>query len=299
IYHVFERHLAEGDQAGVDRVIALWERIDPGSPHVLEVRAQAALGAGRYADAGKLFESLLDRSRSDAGSLHMPNAGLVYARLLAGDVAGALEHARMAAVPNGELPITSVLVEPIIYAHALGRGDQALATDWEARVRERMPSGARGGANYWQLAYSMAIIDRLAGRDGGRARWVGVGPGAAVPKRYRFEPQARILAVLDAAADDDRAALRRAAETDADLPAHHIAAALLAEREGRLASAADHLQAANGASAGGELHCVALAALVRIERAAAHPAQADTACRHIRQPRVPSPFCLVAARACR
>jgi hypothetical protein len=104
--------------------------------------------------------------------------------------------------------------------------------------------------------------------------------------------------VLEAAAAGDRAALRAAAARDDDLPAQHMAGGLLAEAEGHLDAAADQLESASGSSAGGELRCVALAELVRVQRAANRARDAEAVCARIRTPRVPTAFCLVARREC-
>src|SRR6185436_13490826 len=86
IYHVADRLLAEGDWDGVERMASLWDRVEPGSPHAIDLRARALLGAGRYVDASRILEPLLDRSRSGTTGMDPPQAASIYARLLAGDV---------------------------------------------------------------------------------------------------------------------------------------------------------------------------------------------------------------------
>jgi tetratricopeptide (TPR) repeat protein len=298
IYHVVERRLAEGDWAGVERMAVLWDRVEPGSPRAIELRGAVLLGTGRYADASRCFESLLDRSRSDTASLHLPRAALIYARLLAGDSDGALARARVAWSRMADYPaLTSVLPDPIVYGWALGRGDQALATEWEAQLRQRLADRTES-ANYWQLAYSLAILDHLAGRADARARWVGAGPSAAVSRRYRFAPHARMLAVLEASATGDRKALAEAAGDDRDLPVFHLARALLAQAGGGPADAVPELESAMASSPGGDFDCVAAALLVRAQTAAGDTTGAAATCRRILVPRVPRPYCLVARRDC-
>jgi Tfp pilus assembly protein PilF len=297
IYHVVERRLAEGDWDGAERMAVLWDRIEPGSPRAIELRGAIMLGTGRYADASRVFESLLDRSRSDTAGLHLPRAAVIYARLLAGDTAGALARARVATSRMDDYPaITAVLPDPIVYGWALGRGDQALAHEWEAQLRQRL-AGKTESASYWQLAYSLAILDRLAGTDG-RARWVGAGPSASVARRYRFAAHARTLAVLEADAAGDRDALAEAARDDRDLPAFHLARALVAQRGGRPADAVGELESAMAASPGGDFDCVAAALQVRIQQAGGDTAGALATCHRILVPRVPRPYCLVARRDC-
>jgi tetratricopeptide (TPR) repeat protein len=298
IYHVVERRLAEGDWDGVERMAALWNRIEPGSPRALELRGAIMLGTGRYADASRLFESLLDRSRSDTASLHLPRAAVIYARLLLGDTDGALARARVASRHIDDYPtVTAVLPDPIVYGWALGRGDLALAGEWEAQLRQRAADKTQS-ANYWQLAYSMAILDHLAGRTDARARWIGAGPSASVSRRYRFAPHARMLALLEADAAGDRDALTEAARDDRDLPAFHLARALLARHRGRTADAVGELESAMASSANGDFDCVAGALLVRTQKAAGDTAGAITTCHRITVPRVPRPYCLVARRDC-
>jgi serine/threonine-protein kinase len=298
IYHVVERRLAEGDWAGVERMAVLWDRVEPGSPRAIELRGAVLLGTGRYADASRSFESLLDRSRSDTASLHLPRAALIYARLLAGDADGALARARVAWNRMADYPaVTSVLPDPIVYGWALGRGDQALAAEWEAQLRQRLADRTES-ANYWQLAYSLAILDHLAGRADARARWVGGGPSASVSRRYRFAPHERMLAVLEASATGDRKALAEAARDDRDLPAFHLARALLAQAGGRPADAVPELESAMASSPGGDFDCVAAALLVRAQTAAGDTTGAAATCRRIMVPRVPRPYCLVARRDC-
>src|SRR6185436_16058487 len=96
IYHVAARRLAEGDWAGVERMAALWDRVEPGSTHAFELRGAAMLGAGRYADASRIFGSLLERNRSDTAGLTLSPTAPIYAQLLAGDTDGALAQARAA-----------------------------------------------------------------------------------------------------------------------------------------------------------------------------------------------------------
>jgi tetratricopeptide (TPR) repeat protein len=276
----------------------LWDRIEPGSPRAIELRGAIMLGTGRYADASRIFESLLDRSRSDTAGLHLPRAAVIYARLLAGDTAGALARARVASSRMDDHPaVTAVLPDPIVYAWALGGGDQALAREWEAQLRQRL-AGRTESANYWQLAYSLAILDHLAGIADARARWIGAGPSASVSRRYRFAAHARMLAVLEADAADDRTALAETARDDRDLPAYHLARALLAQRRGRPADAVSELESAMAASPGGDFDCVAAALRVRIQRAAEDTAGAIATCQRIMVPRVPRPYCLVARRDC-
>src|SRR4029077_7512918 len=94
------------------------------------------------------------------------------ARLLAGAAAGARPRAGVASSRMADYPaLTSVLPDPIVYGWALGRGDPALASEGEARLRQRLADRTES-ANYWQLAYSLAILDHLAGRADARARWV-------------------------------------------------------------------------------------------------------------------------------
>lgn len=298
IYHVVERRLAEGDWAGVERMAVLWDRVEPGSPRAIELRGAVLLGTGRYADASRSFESLLDRSRSDTASLHLPRAALIYARLLAGDADGALARARVASSRMADYPaLTSVLPDPIVYGWALGRGDPALATEWEAELRQRLADRTES-ANYWQLAYSLAILDHLAGRADARARWVGAGPSASVSRRYRFAAHARMLAVLEASATGDRKALAEAARDDRDLPVFHLARALLAQGGPRPADAIPELESAMASSASGDFDCVAAALLVRAQTAAGDTTGALATCRRILVPRVPRPYCLVARRDC-
>ncbi|HEY6178611.1 MAG TPA: hypothetical protein VIX73_29375, partial [Kofleriaceae bacterium] len=298
IYHVVERRLAEGDWAAVERIAALWDRVEPGSPRAIELRGAILLGTGRYDDASRSFESLLDRSRSDTASLHLPRAALIYARLLAGDVVGALARARVASSRMDDYPaLTSVLPDPIVYGWALGRGDQALASEWEVHLRQRL-AGKTESANYWQLAYSLAILDHLAGRTDARARWVGAGPSASVSRRYRFAPHARMLAVLEAHAADDWNALAEAARDERDLPAFHLARAQLALSDGRATDAVRELESAMATSPNGDFDCVTAALLARTQKAAGDTTGAAATCRRIMIPRVPRPFCLVARRDC-
>jgi len=298
IYHVGERRLAEGDWAGVEQMAVLWDRVEPGSPNAVVLRGAVALGAGRYADARRIFESLLDHSRSDAANLDLPQAALIYARLLAGDADGGLARARVASIRPGDYPtITSVLPDPVVYGWALGRGDQAVTREWEARLHQRL-AGKEASVNYWQLAYSLAILDHLAGRPDARARWVGAGPPASVPRRYRFSAHARMLAVLEASAAGDRSALAEAAHEERDLPAFHLARALLAGDEGRPADAARELESAMASSLNGDFDCVAAALLVRMQQAAGDATGAAATCRRVLVPRVPRPYCLVARRDC-
>lgn len=297
IYHVASRRLAEGDWAGVERMAVLWNRVEPGSPHAVELRGAAMLGAGRYAEASRIFESLFDRSRSDTAGRDLPQAAPIYARLLAGDVEDALTRARVASNRLGDdLTVAAVLPEPIIYAWALGRGDPALADEWEARLHQRM-AGKDGSANYWQLAYSLAILDHVAGRSGARARWVGAGPPATVPRRYRFTAHERMLVVLEASAGD-RSTLEEAARNEGDLSAFHLARALLAGRDGQTADEARELESAMASSSNGDFDCVAAALLVRLEQAAGDAASVAATCQRILVPRVPRPYCLLARRDC-
>lgn len=298
IYHVSERRLAEGDWAGVERMAVLWDRVEPGSPNAVILRGSVALGAGRYADASRIFESLLDRSRSDTANLEAPQPVLIYARLLAGDADGGLARARLSSIRPGDYPaVTSAMPDPVVYGWALGRGDQALAREWEARLHQRL-AGKEVSANYWQLAYSMAILDHMAGRPDARARWVGAGPAASVPRRYRFAAHERVLAVLEASAAGDQSALAEAAGEDRDLPAFHLARALLAEGDGRPADAARELESAMAASLSGDFDCVIAALLVRLQQATGDATDAAATCRRILVPRVPRPYCLVARRDC-
>jgi hypothetical protein len=297
IYHVADRLLAEGDWAGVERMAVLWDRVEPGSPHAVELRGAAMLGAGRYADASRVLESLIDRSRSGTAGLDPPQAASIYARLLAGDVDGALARARVASTRMGDyLPLAAGLPDPIIYAWALGRGDQALASEWEARLRQRL-AGKAGSANYWQLVYCLAILDHLSGRPDARARWVGAGPPPSVPRRYRFAGHEHTLAVLEASGGDP-IALDRAARDERDLPTFHLARALVAGRDGRTADEVRELESAMASSANGDFDCVAAALLVRIQKAAGNAAGAAAACERILVPRVPRPYCLLARREC-
>jgi tetratricopeptide (TPR) repeat protein len=298
IYHVVERRLAEGDWAGVERMAVLWDRVEPGSPRAIELRGAVLLGTGRYTDASRSFESLLDRSRSDTASLHLPRAALIYARLLAGDADGALARARVASSRMADYPaLTAMLPDPIVYGWALGRGDPALAAEWEAQLRQRLADRTES-ANYWQLAYSLAILDHLAGRADARARWVGAGPSPSVSRRYRFAAHARMLAVLEASTAGDRKALAEAARDDRDLPAFHLARALLAQAGERPADAVPELESAIASSPNGDFDCVAAALLVRAQTAAEDTAGALATCRRILVPRVPRPYCLVARRDC-
>jgi serine/threonine-protein kinase len=298
IYHVVERRLAEADWAGVERMAVLWDRVEPGSPRAIELRGAVLLGTGRYTDASRSFESLLDRSRSDTASLHLPRAALIYARLLAGDADGALARARVASSRMSDYPaLTSVLPDPIVYGWALGRGDHALASEWEAQLRQRL-ADRTDSANYWQLAYSLAILDHLAGTADARARWVGAGPSPSVSRRYRFAAHARVLAVLEASATGDRKELAEAARDDRDLPAFHLARALLAQGGGRPADAVPELESAMASSPSGDFDCVAAALLVRAQTATGDTTGALATCRRIMTPRVPRPYCLVARRDC-
>ena len=194
------------------------------------------------------------------------------------------------------LPLAAMLPDPILYAWALGRGDRALAGEWEARLRQRL-AGKAASANYWQLAYSLAILDHLAGRADARARWVGAGPPPSVPRRYRFAAHERMLAVLEASAGDG-STLDDAARDERDLPAHHLARALLARRDGRTADEIEELASAMASSPNGDFDCVAAALLARAQTAAANPAGATVACQRILVPRVPRPYCLLARRDC-
>jgi len=297
IYHVVERRLAEGDWTGVERMAVLWDRVEPGSPHAVELRGAILLGAGRYADASRIFESLLDRSRSDPHT-DLPQVGAIYARLLAGDADGAVARARVASNHLGDyLSIAAVLPDPIIYAWGLGRGDQAQTREWEARLRQRL-AGKETSTNYWQLVYSLAILDHLAGRSDGHARWIGAGPPVSVPRRYRFAAQARMLAVLEASAGD-RSALDAVARDERDLPAFHLAHALLAGREGRTIDEVRELVSAMASSPNGDFDCVVAALLVRAQKAAGDTPGVATSCQRILVPRVPRPYCLLARRDCR
>lgn len=297
IYHVTGRRLADGDWAGVEWMAELWDRVEPGSPHAVELRGTAMLGAGRYADASRIFESLLDRSRSSSAGLELAQAGPIYARLLGGDVDGGLARARVASDRVGDdLAISTVLPDPIGYAWALGRGDQALADEWEARLRKRL-DGKQAFANYWQLVYSLAILDHLGGRSDARARWVGAGPPPSVPRRYRFAAHERMLSVLEASTGDPRT-LDRIAHDERNLPAYHLARAFLARRDGQTADETRELESAMEASSSGEFDCVAAALLVRRQSAAGDATGAATTCRRILVPRVPRPYCLLARRDC-
>jgi hypothetical protein len=276
---------------------ALWDRVEPSSTHALELRGAAMLGAGRYADASRIFDLLLERSRSDTSILDLSPAAPIYARLLAGDVDGALARARVASNRLGDyLTTAEVLPDLIVYAWALGRGDDALAGEWEARLRQRL-AGKEATANFWQLVYSLAILDHLGGRSDAHARWIGAGPLPSVPRRYRFVPHERMLAVLEASAGDRRA-LDDAARDDRDLPAFHLARALLAARDHRTADQARELQSAMASSANGDFDCVAAALLVRMQTAAGDETGAAATCRRILVPRVPRPYCLLARRDC-
>jgi tetratricopeptide (TPR) repeat protein len=298
IYHVVERRLAEGDWADVERMAALWERVEPGSPRAIELRGAVLLGTGRYADASRSFESLLDRSRTDTASLHLPRAALIYARLFAGDVVGALARARLASSRMDDYPaLTSVLPDPIVYGWALGSGDQALAGEWEVHLRQRL-AGKTESANYWQLAYSLAILDHLAGRTDAHARWIGAGPSASVSRRYRFAAHARMLAVLEAHAAGDWNALAEAARDERDLPAYHLARAQLALGGGRATDAVRELESAMATSPNADFDCVTATLLVRMQKAAGDTTGAVATCRRIMVPRVPRPYCLVARRDC-
>ncbi|HEY0484236.1 MAG TPA: protein kinase [Kofleriaceae bacterium] len=297
IYHVANRRLAEGDWAGVERMAVLWDRVEPGSTHALELRGAVLLGAGRYAEASRIFESLFDRSRSDTAVLDSSPAALIYARLLAGDTAGALARASVVSDRLGPaLTAAAVLPDPIGYAWALGRGDPALAGKWEEELKQRRKD-KEATANYWQLAYSLAILDHLAGRTGGRARWVDRGPSASVPRRYRFAAHERMLAVLEARTGD-RSALEAAAREDRDLPAFHLARAFLAARDHRTTDEVDELDAAMASSANGDFDCVAAALLVGVQTAAGDTTGAAATCQRILVPRVPRPYCLIARRDC-
>ena len=297
IYHVADRMLAEGDWAGVERMAVLWDRVEPGSPHAVELRGAALLGAGRYADASRVLESLLDGSRSGTASLDPPQAASIYAWLLAGDVDGALARARVMSSRTADyLPLAAGLPDPILYAWALERGDPVLAGEWEARLRQRL-AGKAASANYWQLVYSLAILDHLAGRADARARWVGAGPPPSVPRRYRFAAHERMLAVLETSLGDG-STLDDAARDERDLPAYHVARALLARRDGRTADEIEELASAMASSPNGDFDCVAAVLLARAQTAAANPAGATAACQRILVPRVPRPYCLLARRDC-
>jgi hypothetical protein len=152
-------------------------------------------------------------------------------------------------------------------------------------------------ATYWQLVYSLAIVDHLAGRSGARARWVGAGPSASVSRRYRFAAYERMLAVLEASTGD-RSALEAAAREDRDLPAFHLARAFLAARDHRTTDEVHELDAAMASSANGDFDCVAAALLVRTQKAARDATGAAATCQRILVPRVPRPYCLLARRDC-
>lgn len=297
IYHVADRRLAEGDWAGVERMAVLWDRVEPGTPHAVELRGAVMLGTGRYADASRLLESLLDRSHSGTAGLDLPQAASIYARLLAGDVDSALARARVASDRMGgdSLPLVTVLPDPIVYAWALGRGDQVLASQWDARLRRRL-AGKDEMANYWLLAYSLAILDQLSGRADARKHWVGAGPPLSVPRRYRFAAHERVLAVLEASSGGG--VLDQAALDERDLPAFHLARAVLAGRDGRTADEVRELDSAMASSSNGDFDCVAAVLLVRTQRAAGNAIGAAAACERILVPRVPRPYCLLARRDC-
>jgi hypothetical protein len=119
-----------------------------------------------------------------------------------------------------------------------------------------------------------------------------------VSRRYRFAAHARMLAVLEASATGDRKALAEAAHDDRDLPAFHLARALLAQAGARPADAVPELESAMASSSNGDFDCVAAALLVRAQTAAGDAAGALATCRRILVPRVPRPYCLVARRDC-
>jgi len=274
----------------------LWDRVEPGSSRAVELRGAILLGAGRYADADRIFEALLDRSRSEVG-VDLPQVASIYARLLAGDADGAVARARVASNHLGDyLSVAAVLPDPIIYAWALGRGDHALTGEWEARLRQRL-AGKAASPNYWQLVYSLAILDHLAGQPGGRARWIGAGPSDSVPRRYRFAAHERMLAVLEASTGG-RSALEAAARDERDLPAFHLAHALLAGRDGRTADEVRELSSAMASSPNGDFDCVAAALLVRTQKTAGDATGAAATCQRIVTPHVPRPYCLLARRDC-
>jgi hypothetical protein len=106
-----------------------------------------------------------------------------------------------------------------------------------------------------------------------------------------------MMVVLEASTGD-RGALDRAAREDRDLPAYHVARALLAARDGRKADEVRELQSAMASSANGDFVCVAAALLVRAHKAARDANEVTAACRRILVPRVPRPYCLVARSEC-
>jgi eukaryotic-like serine/threonine-protein kinase len=292
MYHLFLRRLARGDRTGVEDLARLRDRIDPSGIHGDEYRAWAALATGDLDGAVARFEALLRGDAAARARLNGPDAGIVYALLLGGHRAEAERYAREVAVQVRPPAISAVMVEPIMYADALGRSDHDGVAEWESRLRTRLGRDW-DTANHWQAAYVMAILDTLAGRPGARARWIGAGPPVGLPRSYRYAPFARVLDALDGVAAAD------AAGVDADPWAAQLAAGLARERAGDAAGAVDALDAAMASSSDGEFDCIIASELAAIDRRLGRPDQAADACDRVLRPRVPRAYCYVLRARCR
>lgn len=290
IYHIFERRLAEGDTEGVLELADSWDRIEPGGVHAAEYRAHAALGAGDHDRAIESFQDLLRRDRSPSVRLNGARSGLMYSLLLAGRTDEALAYARrQRPALVGPAAVSWVMIEPIVYAIGLDGRDPDLVADWTAATRARLVDDAEL-PNHWLLRYTMALLDTLAGRADGRARWVPTPPPASIPRSYRFAAHRRLLAALEGRADP--------ALQGVDPGARRLAEALELERTGELERAAEALHGALASSGGGEFDCITAASLARVERRRGRSAEAADACSRVLRPRVPRAYCIAVRRQC-
>lgn len=295
--HVADHFLAAGDWRRVEALADLRERVNPATPDGAEIRARLALATARYEDAARRFDQLL---AADTWGLPVQrsvwNVGLIYAQALGGDPSDALAEAERASTASAIVGVAAAMPEPIGYAICLARADHGCAATWSARITAKLGRPLAADPNIYQLAFVAALLDELAGQPAARERWLAGSNPASVPRRYRFEEQARALAALEAR----RGARSRAAPADADgdLAAIRLDRGFAAERRGDALAAAAELEGSIAASRDGELNCIASAALARARRTLGDAAGARAACDQVRRPFVPRPYCLVLRNEC-